>query len=271
MAALSRYGERGSLASMASKGEARGSSKRGSKGEAKGGTKSGTKREPKRTSKGGSKGASERDELVAVAKRLEQMAEEGGPAFDAELARFNEQLQAGCTRSTFKYLYQSMEPEELVDMLLERRADLPAVTAELELDPARLTEFFEARPAGHYDHAAGYDEAQRDLDALAKITELPRDVCSQLVSRFDIPAAERAALVRDYRAPTSVDDLWVTARALAREFIDEVSARGAVSVRLLRHELKLHPHPELQTLLDLCLKGDIRAKAFAKKLGLLDT
>jgi hypothetical protein len=129
-----------------------------------------------------------------------------------------------------------MEPAELVDLLLERRAALPAVTAAIELKAEDLTSFFAERPAGHYDHAAGFDAAERDLDALVKLTSLPRTACSALLERTDLPPEERAAFVLAYRPPSSPEGVWETARAFGRYLAGERSVRGAVALDVLRHE-----------------------------------
>jgi hypothetical protein len=167
----------------------------------------------------------------------------------------------------FRFLYQSGSPGDLVEDLLARRAALPAVRGPIELTGASLDAFLAAREPGHYAHPAGYDEAQRDLDAITQLSALPRDVVAELLES-DVPASERAALLRDYRAPTSVEDLWLTARALGRRLAGEISARGAVAVRLLGAELARFPNAELQLLHELAARGDIRLKAYVKKLAL---
>jgi hypothetical protein len=59
-----------------------------------------------------------------------------------------------------------------------------------------------------------------------------------------------------------------TARAVSAWLHGDRSARCVVSCELLREELALFPDPELTQLLQFAMRGDVRAKAFAKKLAL---
>src|SRR5690242_14200378 len=108
----------------------------------------------------------ERTHLVALARRLEELAEDDPPELAALLAEFNRALATDADRRTFLYLHQSQEPEELVDSLLARRAQLPEVTAPIRVTAATLCGFLTARPDGHYDHDAGHDEYVRDVTAV---------------------------------------------------------------------------------------------------------
>jgi hypothetical protein len=205
---------------------------------------------------------------VAIAIELEKLAEDGDAGeLEALLAEFNRVLQANVDATTFRFLHQSMSPAELVDDLLARRTRLPAVSRPIAVTADTLADFLAARPPGHYQHEAGYDEAQRDITAITAISVVPRDIIGDLLES-EHTAAERAAFLLDYRPPASIEDVWVTAQALGAQLAGTPSVRAAVATALLQVELAAHPDEQLAMLLQLALRKDIRLRAYAKKLGL---
>lgn len=116
----------------------------------------------------------ERAALIALASRLQVQAEELGPdaaaddAFVSALADFNSRTGAACTARTFAFLYQSQEPEELVDQLLQQRA--PA--AVLDLDTGAALIWAVGRVGDDADvTAAEAEEVGRALEAVSRLPE----------------------------------------------------------------------------------------------------
>lgn len=166
----------------------------------------------------------ERDELVALARELERTADEGGADFDRELARFNAALRTRCDRRTFAQLYQSMEPEELVDDLLAERDAPPYVPprnrAELEAHLARV------------DASAPSVVWYRAGDALASMSRLPHELAHQLGSGTGTlpcwpPTAEIVDFALAYEPPTTRDEVL----ALARRWLEDDDA-GRCSIHV---------------------------------------
>jgi hypothetical protein len=168
----------------------------------------------------------ERDELVALARELERTAEDGAAGFESKLARFNAALRCQCDRRTFRDLYKSMEPEELVNDLLVQRDALPyeppRTRAELEALLARVDA---NAPSVWWDRAG---------DALASMSKLPRELAHQLGSGTGQlpcwpPAAEIVDFALAYSPPTTRDEVL----ALARRWLeDEEAGRRSIHVAI---------------------------------------
>jgi hypothetical protein len=170
--------------------------------------------------------APDRDELARLARRLETLAEAGGPMFDRMLADFNARTQGTCTRSTFKWLYQSEEPEDLVDRLLEIRDAAAFVPPRSAQDVAA----YMARAAEGGSYVDG-DYAGR---ALAHLSRLPPDIAHQLGSGFGQlpcwpPQDEIIAFALAYEPLTSKEQLFEFVR---RWFEDEAARRWSMYVAL---------------------------------------
>ena len=133
---------------------------------------------------------------------------------------------------------------------------------------SELEDLFAKREPGCYDHSNGHLEYKRDVATIAALCTAPRSVIVELFSAHEVPAAERAAFLLAYRPPAGIADVWETARAVAAWLRGDRSARGVASRVLLEAQLELFPDPALAQLLQFAARGDIRAKAFAKKLGL---
>ena len=175
----------------------------------------------------------ERTSLIADAKRLVTLSEEGGSEFDRLLADFNARAGAQCDRRTFQFLHQSQEPAELVDHLLEVR-DAPAFVA------PRSRDELEAMLARAEADGSSWADQDRAGAALAAMSKLPYEVAHQLGSGFGtLPSRPSRGAIVDfalgYEPASTREELF----ALVRRWLEDARARRpsvyvAVGEELLR-------------------------------------
>lgn len=174
---------------------------------------------------------SEREELIAMATQLEDLADDGGAEFESILATFNGRLKSTCDRRQFEVLHASMSLEELVDDLLETREAEPFVDP---VDEAGLLALVER---AHRVGARSIDQ-QRAGDALAKRSRLPEDLAHDLASGCGqfVPWPEPADIVRfalQYVPPSSRDELL----ALVRDWLADMDGGHATTLAAVGERL----------------------------------
>lgn len=192
----------------------------------------------------------ETEALVALARKLEALASELGkhvgedPKFRTLLEDFNGRLNAQCDAHLFRYLYQSQEPEELVETLLARREAAKAPAPPAPTDRPELVRLLRrlwtdpAIPHADVEHAeAALNRASRlPFSAFEEIGRCRDDVVAFVDFACDFqPITDRAALLTATRSYLE-----------AREH--ESSAEAVLGPRVLAEAQARLDLPELRSL-----------------------
>ncbi len=202
----------------------------------------------------------ERASLVKLAGRLQRIAEHGGAEFEALLSRFNEQMRAECTRSTFRSLHQSEEPEDVVDRLLEIRDAPPFVRPKTREELAALMQ--------KAADGASYLDGERAGEALAHMSRLPYEIAHQLGSGFgELPCWPEQEEIIDFALayePPTPEALF----ALLRRWLEDLDAGRctvyvAVMEQVLRERQAVLRIPALEGLVELLQSGIEARRAHA--------
>ncbi len=189
-------------------------------------------------------GSNERSELVGIARRLEEWAEELGKnadsGFDALLEEFNRRCHAGCSAHTFRYLHQSQEPEELVDQLLAARQaakvapppdeDLKALIRRAWTDPD-----------------VSYADTVRAEKRLAEVSRMPFDVF--VAAGAFVPIIDEfIAYVSEFEAIETREQLLTMTRAYLDARVDGPRLVAVLGERIVSEAQARLRLPELESL-----------------------